>query len=260
LSQTSIHPTAIVHPKAQLGQGVVVGPYATIGEGVTIGDESSVGHHAVIEGKTTIGKMNRIFHFASIGSKPQDLKYRDEPTELHIGDNNTFREYCNVSIGTVTGANKTVIGSNNLLMVFTHVAHDCILGDHIIIANGVALAGHVEIADSAVLGGLAAIHQFCKIGKLAMIAGGAMVVQDVPPYCMVHGDRAQINGLNVVGVRRSGMSQQHFSDLKNMYRFIYSENLTIEDALGRIESEIPDSQYRTEFVSFIKSSERGICR
>ena len=259
-SETRIHPTAIISPGAELGRGVVVGPFSVVGAKVKIGDGCEIGGHVVMDGRVTIGKKNLISAFASIGSRPQDLKYRGEDTELLIGDNNMFREYSNLSLGTDGGGGKTVIGNDNLFMVSTHVAHDCIVGNHVIAANCVALGGHVLVGDRAVLGGLSAVHQFCRVGQYAMIAGGAMVTQDVVPYGMVQGDRARINGLNVVGIRRLGLKNADLQDIKSMYHLVFDSSLTLEDARARILSDVGPSVHRQVWLDFLQKSDRGVCR
>ena len=258
-NDTTIHPTAIVESGAYLGLGVKVGAYSIVGSKAVIGDRTEINSHVVISGRTIIGKDNLISSFGSIGSRPQDLKFKGEDTELVIGDNNMFREYCNVSLGTAGGGGKTLIGDNNLFMVYTHVAHDCMIGNHVIAANCVAMAGHVSVDDGAVLGGLSAVHQFCRVGKLAMIAGGAMVTQDVVPYGMVHGDRARINGLNVV-LRRLGLKNSELQGIKAMYHLVFDSSLTLDDALSRIAKEVEESEYRKVWLDFLKNSERGLCR
>jgi UDP-N-acetylglucosamine acyltransferase len=255
-----VHPTAIIEKGATLGSGVVVGAYSLIGKDVILQDQVRIGPHVTVEGRTTIGPRNVIYQFASIGVFPQDLKYEGEDSELVIGEGNSFRQYVNISIGSKGGGNRTVIGNNNLFMAYVHVAHDCQVRDHCIVANGVSVAGHVLVDSHAVIGGHAAIHQFCHVGQRTMIAGGSMVVQDVPPFCMVHGDRAVINGLNVVGLKRSGITGEALRDIKEMYRFLYKEGLTKDDAVARMEQEIPVSEHREIFVSFLKASERGVCR
>lgn len=260
MTTNKIHPSAVIDPRAKIDPNAEIGPSVVIGPHVSIGPDTIVGAHAVIEGHTTIGARNLISSFASIGSRPQDLKYKGEETTLTIGDDNMFREYCNVSIGTEGGGGRTVIGNKNLFMVFTHVAHDCIIGNNVIVANNVALAGHVEVGDGAVFGGLAAVHQFCRIGKYSMSAGGSMVTQDVVPYGMVHGDRARISGLNVVGLRRLGLKAEEMRGLKDMYRLVFEESLTLEDALVRIEKDVPASVYKEEWLQFLRHGERGICR
>jgi len=256
----AIHPSAVISPGAEIAKNVGIGAFAVIGPKVKLSEGVRVGAHAVVDGRTTIGPRTRISPFASIGSIPQDLKYHGEDAELIIGAENQFREYCNVSIGTEGGGGKTVIGSRNLFMVYTHIAHDCVIGDDCIAANGVAMAGHVHVGDRAVLGGLSAIHQFCRIGTMAMIAGGAMVSQDVPPFTMVHGNRAVPNGLNAIGIKRAGLGTEGLAGIKNMYRLLYSENLTVEDAVTLILAEVPAAPWRDVFVEFLRKSERGVCR
>jgi UDP-N-acetylglucosamine acyltransferase len=257
---TVIHPTAIIERGARLGQGVVVGPYAIVGPKVVLGDQVQIGAHVVVEGRTTVGARTVVHPFAALGTMPQDLKYKGEDAELVIGEENSIRQYVNMAIGTEGGGGKTVVGRRNLMMVNCHVAHDCVLGDNIVMANGVTLAGHVHVATKAFLGGLCAVHQFCKIGELTMTAGGSMVTQDVPPYCMVQGDRARVNGLNIVGLRRAGMTADVVRDVKTMYRLVYSDNLTLEDAIAKIEAEIADGAEKRLFVGFLRASERGLCR
>jgi len=258
--QVQIHKTAIVHEGAELGSGVQVGPYCVIGPQVKLDDEVVVDAHAIVEGRTTVGVRTRIHSFASVGSKPQDLKFAGEDTELTIGSDNMIREYANISLGTAGGGAKTVIGNGNLFMVYSHIAHDCHVGDDCIFANGVAIAGHAVIGNKAVFGGLSALHQFCLVGDMVMVAAGAIVTQDVPPYVMVHGNRAQPNGLNVVGLRRSGMSTAQVSDVKAAYRLIYNENLGIEEARDRIASDVTDPFVKAKFLDFLAASKRGVCR
>lgn len=255
-----IHPEALVVKGAQLGEGVNIGPRAVIGPKVVLGDGVKVGVGAIVSGKTRVGRNTEISALATVGSDPQDLKYRGEDTELIIGEENRIREYVNISTGTVSGGGRTTIGDRNLIMVYSHIAHDCHIGNSCILANGVHLAGHVAVQDYVVFGGMSGGHQFCRFGERAMIAAGAIVVQDVPPYCLVQGDRARISGLNVVGLRRSDLPKQRISDIKNMFKILFNENLTVEDALTRIEAEIAASEQRSRFVEFLRSSERGICR
>ena len=259
-TKTFVHPTALVDPKAELGVGVFVGPYSIVGAGVTLHDQVRLQAHVIVEGRTTVGARTNVHAFAVLGALPQDLKFKGEAGELVIGEENSIRQYVNMAIGTEGGGMKTVVGRRNLFMVNGHVAHDCVIGDNCVFANGVTLAGHVEIATRAFLGGLCAVHQFCKIGTMTMTAGGAMVTQDVPPFTMVQGDRARVNGLNVVGLRRAGFSADEIRDLKLMYRLVYSDNLTLDDALAKIEADVPPSGPRETFVSFLKKSQRGICR
>ena len=256
-----IHPTAIADKrKLKLGRSVYIGPYAVVGPDVCLEDDVYIEAHASVLGKTTIGPRTRIWSFATVGSMPQDLKYRGENAELVIGADNAIREYVNISIGTTGGGSKTVIGSRNLVMVYCHIGHDCKIGDDTVFANAVSLAGHVIVQDRVVLGGLAAIHQFCRIGRIAMIAGGAMVTQDVPPCCMAHGDRARISSLNLVGLKRSGLSEDAQQNIKRMFRIVFHEHLTLDDAMKSIDQEIASSEEKKMFMEFLKNSERGICR
>lgn len=255
-----IHPTAMVAASAELAEGVVIGPRAIVGPEVKLDRGVEIGAGAVVAGKTSVGESTRIYPMATVGSDPQDLKYAGESTELVIGAHNSIREYVNISTGTVGGGGRTSIGDHNLIMVYSHIAHDCHMGHHCILANGVHLAGHIEVGDHVVFGGMSGGHQFCRFGTRAMIAAGAIVVQDVPPYCLVQGDRARINGLNVVGLRRSGLNKHTIGDIKMMFKILYNENLTVADAIERICAEVGASQSRTLFVEFLKASERGVCR
>ncbi len=257
-SSVVIHPRAYVSKGAELAKGVKIGPAAMIGPKVKLAEGVKVGAGAIIDGRTVVGAHTQVFPYATLGSAPQDLKYQGEDTELIIGERNRFREYVNVSLGTVGGGGKTVIGNDNLIMVYTHVGHDCIIGNECIFANGVALAGHVEIGNRVVFGGLSGAHQFSHFGDMVMVAAGAMVSQDAPPFCIVHGNHARANGLNMVGIRRSGT--KNLSALKQMYRLVYQENLTIEDAISRIEKEVDAVPERDVFVTFLRTSKRGICR
>lgn len=256
----SIHPTAIVHPAAELGKRVSIGPYTIVGEKVKLGDDVSVASHVVIDGFTSIGARTQIWPFASIGTQPQDLKFKGEDTELVCGEDNMIREYVNMSLGTEGGGGQTIVGNHNLFMVNTHIAHDCIIGDHCIFANGVSLGGHIEVSDRAVFGGHSAVHQFVKIGSMAMLAGGSIVVQDVAPYCTVFGNHAKPQGLNTLGLRRAGLSRDLISQLKDMYRILYSSQLTFDDARQRIADSVPSSKYKDIFLDFLAKSKRGVCR
>ncbi|SME99580.1 acyl-ACP--UDP-N-acetylglucosamine O-acyltransferase [Pseudobacteriovorax antillogorgiicola] len=260
VGDTQIHPSAIVAKEAQLDRGVVIGPNAIVGPRVSLGKNVQIGAGAIISGTTTVGEASRIFPFATVGSDPQDLKYEGEETIVKIGKNNNIREYVNISCGTVGGGGETTMGDNNLIMVYSHVAHDCHIGSNCVFANGVQLAGHVVIGNQVVFGGMSGAHQFCRFGDRAMIAAGAIVVQDVPPYCMVQGDRARISGLNVVGLRRSGMPRERISLVKNMFKILYNDNLTLEDAIEKIVQDVEDAEERSVFLDFLRSSERGVCR
>ena len=258
--EVQVHPSAIVAKGCELGKGVVVGPFAVIGAQVKLGDGVRVDAHALIEGRTSIGAGTRVFSHASVGTDPQDLKYRGEPTQLEIGENNSIREYANISIGTESGGGVTRLGGHNRVMAYTHIAHDCQVGNHCIFANGVQIAGHVVIDDYVVFGGMSGGHQFCRFGRYAMVGAGAIVVQDVAPYLMVQGDRAEVSGLNIVGLRRAGIKGKKLSQIKEMFRLTFHAQLTLEDALVKIKEEIADSQEKATFVSFLEKSRRGICR
>ncbi len=255
-----IHPTAVIDSGATLGAGVRVGPYAIIGAGVSIGDGTDVGGHVVIEGQTSIGRDNRIFPFASLGGDPQDLKYGGEPTRLEIGDRNTIREFATMNRGTEGGGGVTRVGNDNLFMAYSHVAHDCVVGDHVVMANAATLAGHVTIEDHAIVGGLVAIHQYSRIGESAILGGGAMVSLDVPPFCVAAGDRARLHGLNVIGLQRRGFDKATISELRGAYRILFQSSLKLRDALAQLRERYPHSERVEQLARFIESSERGICR
>lgn len=255
-----IHPTAIVHPEAQIDSTVEVGPYSIIGPGVRIGAKSWIGPHVVLDGDTTIGCENRIFQFASIGAPPQDLKYAGEPTKVVIGDKNQIREFATVHRGTTQGGGVTRVGNGCLFMANSHVAHDCALGDSVILANSVALAGHVQVEDHVTCGGLSAVHQFTRLGKYAFISGGAMVGMDIPPYCTAQGDRAQLAGLNTVGLTRAGFTQEQIARVKGAYKLVFRSGLGIREALGRVSAEFGGNSEIDHFVRFIEGSARGITR
>jgi len=256
----SVHPTAIVHPDAQLHATVEVGPYAIIGAKVKIGAGTVIGPHAVIDGDTSIGVKNRIFHHASVGAQPQDLKYAGEPTRLVIGDENMIREFTTLHIGTAGGGGVTRVGNKNLFMAYSHVAHDCLIGDGCVFANCVALAGHVEVADHVIVGGLSAVHQFTRIGKHAFIAGGSMVGMDVPPYCTAQGDRAELAGLNTVGLSRHGMSDEQIGRIKEAYRILFRSKLGLNEAVSRLKAEHGGHSEIEHLLEFIAASKRGLTR
>lgn len=255
-----VHPTAIVHPDARLHETVEVGPYAIIGPKVTIGAGTRVGPHAVIEGRTTLGARNRIFQFASVGAAPQDLKYAGEDTELILGDENIVREFATLNIGTVGGGGVTRIGNRNLFMNYSHVGHDCIVGNGNIFANSSALAGHVEIADFVILGGLSAVHQFTRLGKHAFIAGGAMVTMDVPPYCTAQGDRAELVGLNIVGLGRHGFTEDQQTRIKEAYKILFRSKLPLAEAMAKLKAELGGHPEIDHLIDFVSSSKRGVTR
>jgi UDP-N-acetylglucosamine acyltransferase len=255
-----IHATAVIDPDAMLAPDVTVGPYTIVGAGVKIGNGTRIGPHVVIEGRTTLGEGNRVFQFASIGSDPQDLKYKGERSELIIGNHNTIREFASLNPGTKGGGMVTRIGSHNLLMMYCHIAHDCILGNYNIIANGAALGGHVVIEDHVIVGGLVGIHQFGRVGTGAILGAGSMVSKDVPPYCNATGDRAKLRGLNLEGLKRQGLGKEKIEALKKAYRIIFQSKLKTKDALERVRQEIACTPEIDVLVNFIAHSERGVCR
>ncbi|TRZ48325.1 acyl-ACP--UDP-N-acetylglucosamine O-acyltransferase [bacterium] len=256
----NIHPTAIILKGAKLADSACVGPYTIIGDNVTIGARTKVGAHCVIEGNTTIGGSCEIFTGAVIGSRPQDLKYKGEKSLLEIGDNNIIREYCTFNPGTEDGG-KTIVGKGNFFMAYSHVAHDCRIGNNCIIANNGTLAGHVTIEDKAVVGGLVAIHQFVRVGKLSIIGGCSKVVQDIPPFSTCDGHPARVYGVNLVGLRRHNISKDSLKQLSSAFMILFNEGLTIKHALERIGKEIkPLSEEVSYLVNFAKTSERGLSR
>lgn len=255
-----IHSTAIIHPGSQIDEGVEIGPYAVIGEHVRIGSGTTVGPHAVIEGWTEIGRDNRIFQFASVGAVPQDLKFHGEKSFLRIGDRNTIREFVTMHRGTEDGGGETVVGNDNLFMAYSHVAHDCIVGNHVILANAGTLAGHVTVDDHAIIGGLSGVHQFTRIGCHVMIGGGSVVVQDIVPYTIAQGNRAKPVSLNLVGLKRRGFSDEVLRSLKKAFRLIFRSGQRLEDALDQIAADLEPCDEVDTFVEFIKNSQRGIAR
>jgi UDP-N-acetylglucosamine acyltransferase len=256
-----IHPTAIVDPAAHLDSGVSVGPYSVIGAGVEIGAGTWIGPHVVINGPTRIGRDNRIFQFNSLGDAPQDKKYRGEPTHLEIGDRNVIREYCTFNRGTVQDAGVTRVGDDNWIMAYVHIAHDCEVGSNTIFANGASLAGHVQIEDHAILGGFALIYQFCRVGAYSLCAFGTHVRKDVPPYVTVAGQPAEPHGLNVEGLRRRNAPAQTNAQLRQAYRTLYREGLSLEEAKARLAELAAESPEVGRVLRFLeRESRHGIVR
>ena len=251
---------AIVSPEAKLAPDVTVGPFSIIGPQVQIGARTVIGPHVVVNGPTTIGEDNRVFQFASIGDAPQDKKYRGEPTRLVIGDRNVFRESCTINRGTTHDKGVTTIGSDNLFMAFSHVAHDCVIGNNTVFANSVAMGGHVEVGDWVILGGLTAIHQFIKIGAHAFLGGGAILSRDVPPYVMVAGNPAVPHGVNVEGLKRRGFSEEQIRHIREAYRILYRSELKLGEALTRLISLAAEQPEIRALVDFIHASTRSLVR
>ncbi len=255
-----IDKTAIIYPGASVDVSTDIGPYTVVKSGGRIGKNNKIASHVVIEGNTEIGDNNTIFQFASIGSAPQDLKYKGEDTKLVIGNNNIIREYVTMNPGTVTGNGITVVGNHNLFMMHVHIAHDCIIGNRAVLANNATLAGHIEIQDYAILGGLCAIHQFVRIGESALIAGGSMVVQDIPPYTIASGDRARIYGINRIGLKRRGFTKEEIETIKNAFKILYRSKVTVKIAAEKITREMGGQDKVKKFVDFVLNSKRGITR
>jgi UDP-N-acetylglucosamine acyltransferase len=255
-----IHQTALIDRQAEIDSEVEIGPYSVIGAGVRIGQQTRVASHVVIEGRTSVGKGNTIYQFATIGSRPQDLKYRGEASELIIGNHNTIREYVSLNPGTAGGGMVTRVGDHNLLMMHCHIAHDCLIGSHNIIANGATLGGHVVVEDHVIVGGLVGIHQFARIGSGAILGAGSMVSKDVPPFCNATGDRARLRGLNLEGLKRRGFTTTAIDALKKAYRIIFQSKLKTKDALEKVRRELSPTAEIDILLAFIAQSQRGICR
>jgi UDP-N-acetylglucosamine acyltransferase len=255
-----IHPTAIVDSTAVLGEGTEIGAYSIVGPKVVLAENCWIGNHVNLTGNTTIGKNTKIYHFASIGEAPQDKKYKGEDTKLIIGENNTIREYCTFNPGTVQGNGVTTIGDNNWIMAYAHIAHDCVVGNNTIFANGVTLAGHVTVKDWAILGGLSPIHQFCVIGEHAMLGGQSAVAQDIPPYTLASGFRAEPKGVNVEGLKRRGFSLDQIENIKHAYKMLYRNGLSYSEAKSYIEEMAHEHPELDVFVKFFAESTRGIIR
>ena len=253
----NIHKTAIINDGAQIAEDVTIGAYTIIGSNVKIGSGTTIASHCVIEGKTTIGKNNQIFSHAALGTIPQDLKFHGEEVELIIGDNNKIREFTLFNPGTEGGGSITRIGSNNLFMGYTHVAHDCMIGDNCIFANCATLAGHVEIEDNVVVGGLSAIHQFCKIGTQSMIGGGSIIVQDIPPFCNTEGNRATIRGLNLTGLRRRLKNRSDIDEIKKAYKKLFESGEPLNESAKEI-LETTENEYAKKLAQFVLDTKRGI--
>jgi UDP-N-acetylglucosamine acyltransferase len=256
-----IHPTAIVAPGAMLADDVIVGPYCIVGENVVLAAGVRLRSHVVVDGRTTISEGTRLYPFASIGLEPQDLKYRGEPSELVIGRNNRIREYVTMNPGTIGGGMVTRVGDDCLFMVGAHVAHDCKIGNHVIMANNATLAGHVVVEDYAILGGLCAVHQHVRIGKHAMIGGMSGVERDVIPYGQVMGDRARLTGLNIIGMQRRGFSREDIQELRNAFQFLFSSEGTLSDRVNETAERFRDIGPVDDIIDFIRAdSSRAICQ
>ena len=255
-----IHPSAIIDPKAELDSSVEVAAYSIIGAGVRVGENTKIGSHVVLKGPTTIGKNNQIYQFSSLGESPQDKKYAGEPTTLEIGDNNTIREFCTFNRGTIQDKGVTKIGNDNWIMAYVHIAHDCTIGNHTIMANNSSLAGHVDIHDYAILGGFTLIHQFCKVGAHVITAVNSVVFKDIPPYVTASGYDANPHGINAEGLKRRGFAPETIMQIKRAYKVLYRNSLTLEEA----KLELAEMQKRCKEINllseFLTNSNRGIIR
>lgn len=255
-----IDPRAVINTKAELAEDVKVGPFSIIGPDVQIEAGTEIGPHVVIKGPTSIGKDNVIYQFASIGEDPQDKKYADEITRLEIGDRNVIREFCTMHRGTLQDQGVTRIGNDNLFMAYTHVAHDCEIGDHVIMANGASIAGHVHVGDHAILGGFTLVHQFTQIGEYSFSAMGSAITQDIPPFVMVGGRPTRPHGINSVGMERNGKSPEVIRQIRQAYKILYKNNLRLEDAIEEMEGMAGESNELSNMVSFLRNVTRGILR
>jgi UDP-N-acetylglucosamine acyltransferase len=261
-SQDNIHPTAIIHKEANIGNNVTIGPYSVIGAGVSIGQDTVIGNSVTITGNTSIGLNNKIFHSSSIGEAPQDKKYNNEDTKLIIGNNNTIREFCTINRGTTQDKGETIIGDDNWIMAYVHIAHDCIIKNNCILANTSNIAGHVEIDDFAILGGFTGVHQFCKIGSHVITAVGTVVYKDIPPYIIAAGNDSHTrpNGINIEGLKRRGFSKEAISGIKKGYKIIYREGNSIEDAISQLHNLSKEVAEVALYIDFISKSQRGLVR
>jgi acyl-[acyl-carrier-protein]--UDP-N-acetylglucosamine O-acyltransferase len=255
-----IHPTAIISPDAQLDKGVEIGPYSIIGSDVRIGKNTVIGPHTVIDDYTHIGEGCRIFQFCSIGAPPQDLKFGGEKTSVVIGDFNIIREFVTIHRATSADIGVTLIGDHNLLMAYAHVAHNCKLGNHIIMSNVATLGGHVHVEDYAIISGLSAVHQFSRIGAHSIIGGASGVAKDIPPYTLANGNHARLFGLNLVGLKRRNFSEETIKALGKAYRIIFRSRLLLDAAIKKVEEEVENFPEVQHFIQFIKESKRGVCR
>ena len=255
-----IHPTAIINSKANLDSSVKVGPYSIIDGDVSIGAGSVIGNHVTITGNTTIGKNNHIYHYSSIGESPQDKKYNQEKTFLEIGDNNTIREFCTFNRGTAQDQSLTKIGNDNWIMAYVHIAHDCEIKNHTILANNASLAGHVSIDDYAILGGFTLVHQFCKIGSHIITAVNTVVFKDIPPYVIASGYDAKPNGINAEGLKRRGFDPKIVAKIKEAYKVLYRQGLSLSEAEEKIKILSKETKELSLYIDFIAKSTRGIIR
>jgi UDP-N-acetylglucosamine acyltransferase len=259
MSDVQIHPSAIVDGRAEIGAGTIVGPYCVIGAEVALGQDCWLQHYVTLSGPTRAGARNKFYAYCSIGQQTQDLKYQGEPTYLDIGDENTFREFVTINRST-TSEGKTRVGSRGNFLAYSHIGHDCTVGDEVVFSNNATLAGHVQVGDHAVMGGLTAVHQFCRIGRFAIMGGCSKIVQDVPPFMIADGNPAEIRGVNLVGLERQGFTPESVKWIKEAFRLIYRSKYNTRQAMEAIRKELPQNEEITQIVEFIGQSERGIIR
>ena len=259
MSEGRIHPTAIVDPQAEIGAGTVIGPYCIVEAGVALGADCWLQHHVTLAGPMTAGARNKFYAYCSIGQQTQDLKYQGEPTYLEIGDENTFREFVTVNRST-TAAGKTRIGHRGSFLAYSHIGHDCNVGDAVVFSNNGTLAGHVQVGDHAIMGGLTAVHQFCRLGRYAITGGCSKIVQDVPPFMIADGNPAKVRGINIVGLERNGFAAETIKAIKEAFRLIYRSKFNTRQAVEAIQQELSASAEIAQIIEFIQTSERGIIR
>jgi UDP-N-acetylglucosamine acyltransferase len=259
MSDVQIHPSAIVDGRAEIGAGTIIGPYCVIGAEVALGQDCWLQHHVTLSGPMRAGSRNKFYAYCSIGQQTQDLKYQGEPTYLDIGDENTFREFVTINRST-TSEGKTRVGSRGNFLAYSHIGHDCTVGDEVVFSNNATLAGHVHVGNHAVMGGLTAVHQFCRIGRFAIMGGCSKIVQDVPPFMIADGNPAEIRGVNLVGLERQGFTPESVKWIKEAFRLIYRSKYNTRQAMEAIRKELPQNEEITQIIEFIGQSERGIIR
>ena len=259
MSDSQIHPTAIVDAKAEIGPGTIIGPYCVVEAGVILGPDCWLQHHVTLSGPTVAGARNKFYAYCSIGQQTQDLKYLGEPTYLEIGNENTFREFVTVNRSTAS-TGKTSVGNCGNFLAYSHIGHDCTVGDAVVFSNNGTLAGHVQVGDHAIMGGLTAVHQFCRLGRYAITGGCSKIVQDIPPFMIADGNPAKVRGINLVGLERSGFPPESIKVIKEAFRLIYRSKYNTRQAIEAIQQELPASEEINQIVEFIQQSERGIIR